>query len=122
MLKLTRNGQENAATTNKEKSIMLATTFFPPKPLDKDPLHFVYPEPICKMSHIARDQIKRQLAKLKPYKAPGPDGIPNIMLTKCADILTNRLYHIYKAILNLGIYYNPWKLSTTVVLRKPSKP
>ena len=122
VLKLTRDGQESVATTNEEKSTMLATAFFPPKPPDEEPLHFVYPEPICKMNHIARDQIKRRLAKLKPYKAPGPDGIPNIVLTKCADILTDRLYHIYKAITNLGIYYDPWKLSTTVVLRKPGKP
>ena len=122
VLNLTRDGQDSKATTNEEKSIMLATTFFPPKPPDVDPLHFVYPKPICKMAHITREQIKRRLTKLKPYKAPGPDGIPNIVLTKCAGNLIDRLYHIYKAILNLGIYYEPWKLSTTVVLRKPGKP
>jgi hypothetical protein len=52
----------------------------------------------------------------------GPDGIPNIVLTKCADTLMDRLFYIYKAILDLGVYYDLWKLSTTVVLRKPSKP
>ena len=34
MLKLTQDGQELAATTNKEKSNLLAATFFPPKPPD----------------------------------------------------------------------------------------
>ena len=38
-----------------------------------------------------------------------PDTISNIVLTKCADILVHRLYHIYLAILKLGIYYNLWK-------------
>jgi hypothetical protein len=122
VLKLTRDGQESTAATNKEKSSMLVKTFFPPRPPDNDPLHFIYPKPICKLDPISREQIKWQLAKLRPYKAPGPDGIPNIVLTKCADTLTDRLYYIYKAILELGIYYDPWKLSTTVVLCKLSKP
>ena len=122
VLKITRNGRETTATSNEEKSSMLARTFFPPKPQEDVPLHFVYPKPISDIDTISREQIKRQLAKLKPYKAPGPDGIPNIVLTKCADILTNRLYYIYKAILETGMYYEPWKTSTTVVLRKPGKP
>ena len=122
VLKLTKEGQELTATTNEEKSNMLAKTFFPPRPPDSAPLHFVYPKPVCELNNIPREQIKKQLAKLKPLKAPGPDGIPNIVLTKCANIITDRLYHIYKAILKMGLYYDPWKLSTTVVLRKPGKP
>lgn len=122
MLKLMRNGQESMASTNKEKSVMLASTFFPPRPPDEEQLHFVYSKPVCKMSHISKEQIACQLAKLKLYKAPGPDGILNIVLTKCTDALIDHLYHIYKAILNLSLYYTPWKLSTTVVLQKPGKP
>ena len=34
----------------------------------------------------------------------------------------NRLYYIYKAILELEIYFAPWKISTTVVLQKSGKP
>jgi hypothetical protein len=122
VLKLMQDGQEHSASTNKEKSKLLAKTFFPPKPPNDTPIHFVYPEPVCTLGAISREQIKWQLAKLKPYKAPGPDGIPNIILTKCTDILMDRLFYIYKAILDLGVYYDPWKLSTTVVLWKPSKP
>ena len=110
VLKMTRNGRETTTTSNEEKSSMLARTFFPPKPQEDVPLHFVYPKPISDIDTISREQIKRQLAKLKPYKAPGPDGIPNIVLTKCTDILTNRLYYIYKAILETGMYYEPWML------------
>ena len=122
VLKVARDGQETITATNEEKSNMLAKTFFPPRPPDDTPLQFVYPKPICDLEPISREQIGNQLAKLKPYKAPGPDGIPNVVLTKCANVITDRLYHIYKAILELGIYYAPWKTSTTVVLRKPGKP
>jgi hypothetical protein len=57
-----------------------------------------------------------------PYKAHGPDGIPNIVLQKCVDIIIDRLTSIYRAILDLNLYYNPWREFTTVVLRKPGKP
>ena len=82
VLKLTRNGQEQTASSNDEKSSMLAKSFFPPRPPNDSPLHFVYPKPICDFDPISREQIRRKLAKLKPYKAPGPDGIPNIVLTR----------------------------------------
>jgi hypothetical protein len=74
------------------------------------------------MDTITHDQIRRHIRKLKPYKAPGPDNIPNIVLVKCADILVNRLYCIYTAILKKDIYFDPWKSFTTVVLHKPGKP
>jgi hypothetical protein len=122
VLKLTCNGQEHTAASNEEKSSLLAKSFFPPRPPDDSPIHFVYPKPICDFDPINRDQIKRQLARLKPYKAPGPDSIPNIVLTKCTNAITDRLYYIYKAILEHSTYYAQWKLSTTVVLRKPGKP
>ena len=47
---------------------------------------------------------------------------PPIVLSKCADILIDRLFHIYMMIINLGIYYDPWKQFMTVVLQKPGKP
>jgi len=67
------------------------------------------------------EQIQKQLHKLKPYKAPGPDRIPNIILTKCTHLLTDRLLHIYKAMFERNLLYNPWKRFTMVVLRKPGK-
>jgi hypothetical protein len=122
VLKMTHNGQENVATTNNKKANMLARTFFPPQPVDDAPPQFVYPKPACTFDPIAKEQIKRQLARLKPYKAPGLDSIPNIVLSKCADTLVNRLLPIYRAMMENTIYYKPWKLSMTVVLHKPGKP
>lgn len=34
----------------------------------------------------------------------------------------DRLLSIYRAIFKKGLLYEPWKQSTTVVLRKPGKP
>ena len=58
VLELTKEGQESTATTNEEKSRMLASTFFPPSPPEHAALHFVYPKPIAEFNHIPKDQIK----------------------------------------------------------------
>jgi Reverse transcriptase (RNA-dependent DNA polymerase) len=51
----------------------------------------------------------------------GPDGIPNIVLTKNAALLTDRLVPIYEAMFEKQLFYKPWKTFTMVVLRKPGK-
>jgi Reverse transcriptase (RNA-dependent DNA polymerase) len=69
-----------------------------------------------------QDQVTNQLCKLKPYKALGPDGILNIVLTKNTTILADRLLPIYKAMYEGQLFYKPWKSFTMVVLHKPGKP
>jgi hypothetical protein len=122
VLKVIRDGQDIVASTNEEKANLLARTFFPPSPPNEPSTQFEYPEPACDFDPINKEQIKRQLKRLKPYKAPGPDGIPNIVLTRCADFLSSQLLYIYRAMTENAWYYDPWKLSNTVVLRKPGKP
>ncbi len=78
--------------------------------------------PCCKVDHIIKEQVAKQLQKIKPYKAPGPDSIPNINLTKCTNLLLDRLFHIYTAIYKKKFHYEPWKYFTTVILCKPGKP
>lgn len=117
-------GVDRTANTNAEKSKALAATFFPSKATGADRTigNIAIPDQVCIADPITRAQIKHHMAKLKPYKAPGPDGIPNIVLTKCADILSDRLYHIYTAMFEKDLFYAPWKQFTTIVLRKPGKP
>jgi len=111
------------ATSNVEKGTALAKGFFPWKPQTQDPQEgTVYPKACSKASKVTEEQIQKQLKKLKPYKAPGPDSIPNIVLTKNADLLTKRLLPIYVVMLDKNLQYSPWKMFTTVVLCKPGKP
>jgi len=81
-----------------------------------------YPKACKGVGKITREEIHEQLRKTKPFKAPGPDGIPNIVLSNSADLIMDRLFYIYKAMLERGLQYAPWKVSITVVLRKPGKP
>jgi len=123
VLKIIVDRQEISAQTNSEKGDVLAKGFFPPKPaVSTVPPNAEYP-PQCQADvRITADQLQKQLCKLKPYKAPGPDSIPNIVLTKCAELLTARLLSIFVAMFERTLMYKPWKTFTTVVLRKPGKP
>ena len=65
--------------------------------------------------------IKHAVHLLKPHKAPGPDGIPNVVLTKCIDALIDHLYFIFRAVLELNVYHEWWLRSITLVLCKIGK-
>jgi len=123
VLKYKVGRQEISTRTNGKKSNTLAKGFFPLKPAEStDQPSTRYPKQCQGGVKIMADQIQKQLCKLKPYKAPGPDGIPNIVLMKCADLLINRLICIYDAMFKQKLIYKPWKSFITVVLRKPGKP
>ena len=117
MLKHKVRGQEETARTNGEKSLALAKCFFPPKPQEETTQLREKGKRQYKVScRITCKQMQKQLCKLQPYKAPGPDGIPNVILTKCEHLLVERLYHIYIAMFEHNLLYKPWKEFTMVVL------
>ena len=114
---------ETTANTNSDKGSILAKVFF----LEKPPADAVletctYPKQCESKGMITLEQIESQLKKLKPFKVPGPDSIPNVVLTKNADLIIVRLLPIYKAMLEKSLIYKPWKEFAMVVLRKPGKP
>jgi hypothetical protein len=94
------------ASSNKEKSLALAKCFFPTKLQAQDANKEVKYPKVCKgVGKIIREQIHKQLRRIKPFKALGPDGILNTVLSNCADIIVNRLYYIYDAMLERGLHY-----------------
>ena len=118
------NGNTLEINDNKDKANIFSKTFFPPPPAlqEGDEAIHEYPAPLPEPPPPDKDQLAKVIRKLAPYKAPGPDGIPNIVLQKCYELLADYLLHLYRAILTLGEYFDPWREFTTVVLRKPDKP
>lgn len=117
------DGSNFEATTNLEKSQILAKSFFPPPPVvDLVPPDFIYPDPVSQLPPITTEQITRAIANLSGYKAPGPDGICNIVFKECANSLSPYLLHLFNAAVSHQTYYQPWRCFSTVVLRKPGKP
>jgi ribonuclease HI/exonuclease III len=118
------NGETTEVNDNQSKAALFAKTFFPPPPPEntRTPPEHDYPAPLPDPPPITQNQIERHIRRLSPYKAYGPDEIPNIVLQKCADLITDYLLHIYRAVVKLGKYHASWRDFVTVVLRKPGKP
>ncbi|KAF8579183.1 hypothetical protein K439DRAFT_1360197, partial [Ramaria rubella] len=76
------------------------------------PLQFTTPAP---------HQIQCCIDKSRPYKAPGSDGIPNIVLKKSASLLVPLLHNFLTAILHLRYFPKEWHEWTTIILRKPGR-
>jgi ribonuclease HI/exonuclease III len=117
-----QNGDHEIIQSNLEKSKAFCRGFFPPPPdsLEIDQ-NQTYPPPVTDFRPITKDQILRNIKKLKPYKAPGPDGIPNVVLKESADLIADHLVQIFNAIFQKKTYYDGWREYDTVVLKKPGK-
>ena len=116
------DGSPSLASSNQAKAAALARTFFPPPPATPSiPPNPIYPKPLKAPKFFTKAQIKQKIRSLAPYKAPGPDGIPNIVLVRCADLLADHLFFLYRGLLEHDAYFNGWLHSTTVVLQKPGK-
>ena len=117
------DGTLREVAANNEKAETLHKIFFPPKPdASSVPERYQYPCPLPSPPAITNEQVRRHVLSLSPYKASGPDNIPNVVLQKALDHIEDYLGSIYRAILRLGIYVDDWRTFTTVVLRKPGKP
>ncbi|KAG2072177.1 hypothetical protein BDR04DRAFT_947538, partial [Suillus decipiens] len=72
--------------------------------------------PVCKFRPITDQQVHRAIAKLSLYKAPGLNGISNIVFMKCTDLLVPYMAPIFRAMFTLETYPDKWKCSSTIVL------
>lgn len=115
-------GNEQEDTTNEGKARCLYEQFFRKKPRRED---MNLPErPKYKKAFdfepISELQLRGQIDRLAPHKAPGPDGIPNIFFKECKEVIVPFLLTIYRATFKLNWYPEEWKKSKTVVIRKPN--
>jgi Reverse transcriptase (RNA-dependent DNA polymerase) len=110
--------------TNEEKAKVFHNAFFatPDEPDSEEIEETDYPEPAFKFKPITDDQIKRAIACTSPYKAPGANSIPNIILKQCADMIIPIIGPIFRATFSMNTYPEDWKNSITLVVKKPAKP
>lgn len=117
------DGTVTSATTNEEKSRMIAQALFPSPPLINNvTADFVYPDPIARHVPFTPDQLFKVISNLSGFKVPGPDGICNIVFKHCSTHLVPYLTHLFNGVFTHRTYYEPWRRFTTVVLHKPGKP
>ena len=121
-LQIKVNGMVGLAEDNVSKAEALAQSFFPPPPATSSvPPNAVYPEPLKGIKFFSRARIRQVFKTLSPYKAPGQDQIPNVVLIKCVDALIDHIFFIYRAVFELKVYHPAWLQSITLVLRKIGK-
>ncbi|OBZ68013.1 hypothetical protein A0H81_12024 [Grifola frondosa] len=109
-------------TSNEDKSKLLYTPSSRHQALHNHNDPIMHTRNQRSRSGQSRQQIEETIHKLKQYKAPGPDGIPNEVYKHCADLLVPILGRLFRASFELKIYPDEWKTSNTVVLRKPDRP
>jgi len=120
----TKDNEGNAtlAASNEDKSKVFASALFPPPPTQSAvPPGFNYPEPTATWTAITDEQLQKAVAKLSPYKAPGPDGVANAVFQRCPR-LRPYLLNLFNVVFTHRTYYDPWRESVTVILRKPGCP
>ena len=122
-LKKQTNGRTENININEEKSKLLYETFFPHPP-QRPPADAStqYPDPACNFTPISNKQVLQAIQNLAPYKAPGPNGVYNIVFIKCSDILVPWMGHLFRVTFTLNHFPNEWLMSKTVVIRKPGCP
>ena len=119
------NGQTiKEVLTDEDKAKNFINIFFPSRPPSLPALaddSSPPPEPL-KFSMPAPHQVKNHINKIKLQSAPDPNGIPNIVLKQCAEILVPLLLCCIKGIINIGNFPRAWRSWKTVVLCKIACP
>ena len=114
----------NTANSNEEKATEFQANFFPPPPAAdlNDVPTAAFPPPVPCEIEITMAQVKRAVHRTAPNKAPGPDEISNLVVKKTFDTTQQHLLALAKASFTLAHFPKVFKRSTTIILRKPSKP
>ena len=87
-LKSSTEGITTIHTSNEAKSTALFNVFFPNEnTIPAPPEQTDYPRAKFDLKPITDDQIRRAIKKLQPFKAPGPNGVQNIVYKECTDTL-----------------------------------
>src|SRR6266481_7195137 len=92
------SGAHAEAAMNEEKGTALRKQFFPHKPMESScPDTTDYPPCIHYRFKLPEEQLRRQITRLQPYKAPGGDGIPNVVIKETAELISPYLLQIFRA-------------------------
>ena len=105
-----------------EKVQRLRNSFFPvPPEADESDMVGTAHTSSIKWVPFTDNEVMNAIKRPGPWKAPGPDGIPNRILQLTATLLAPILRRIYNRCMELGHQPQAWRTSTTVALRKPQK-
>lgn len=111
---------QGLATSSEEKSTALLDTFFPLMPPPGEIPHGPYQQPVA-WEELSMSEIEAVLWKAGPWKAPGPDKVPNIAWQKTWHLVKEWVLEVFKASLLLGHLPVGWRCAQILPLRKSGK-
>jgi len=118
---------DGKALTHDDKVNAFTKTFFPQPPpanlndIAQQPKQHLAPS-VSYNAQITIEQIRTAVQKTNPKKAPGPDGISNLVIRQALPHIERHLQVLMQASLDMGYFPKAFRTSTTIVLRKPAKP
>ena len=116
---LTTNERETAETLQYFFTSVFVVEVGDPMPHFQD---LVEPDQAITDIDITIGLVKNELEKLSEHKAPGPDGIPNIVLKQCAAELALPLQRLFNKSLKEGTVPRNWrKVKVVPIYKKGSK-
>ena len=115
---LTAEGR--TATTSEDKAQMLLETFFP---TPTEPVSSMEPshEAALEWEALTKAEIHQSLFAASGKSAAGLDSLPMLVWQKLWPYISDTVYQIFTASLELGHHPTTWRTAAIVVLRKPQK-
>ena len=102
---------------------MLRKRFFPAEPEAdlSDIEEYQYPQAAESAPLVSVEDVKSVLARIKPFNAPGQDGIPNGFLKALGEPFIKTMVTLTQACWDTAYYPIRFRKARTVALRKPGK-
>lgn len=70
---------------------------------------------------VTADELEEALKRMKPGKAPGPDGVPPEAVKELVKSSSEKFREVFDGLLRRGDFPEEWKTSKLVLLEKPRK-
>lgn len=68
---------------------------------------------------FTREELASAAMRLKPDKAPGPDGVPNVAIRAAVESCPEMFLSVYNSCLKEGVFGEAWKIQRLVLVPKP---
>lgn len=70
---------------------------------------------------VTIEEVMQKLHRIQDSKAPGPDGVPNVVFKTAVRSKPQMFAELYSVCLKEGVFPSRWKLQRLVLLLKPGK-
>ena len=101
---------------SKEMAIKTIEELFPNRDTRKEKEHHPVEAP-----PFTEEELLAASRKLKPKKAPGPDGLPPEVVKIVATSVPQLLLNLMNALLKVQKFPDEWKISDVILITKPGK-